>query len=101
MGIRGDIPLRIHFAPCRRHADSTSYDDHGTEADLVMDQLVAYGVPVVTFGADQSGTAAQRLWTPAHLSQAGIAVTIASDHPVVPVGYLAIYAGLNVPMEWN
>jgi imidazolonepropionase-like amidohydrolase len=107
MVIRGDIPLRIHshraddiltalrtIAPFKVRA----VIDHGTEADLVIDEILRYGVPVVTGPSFSARTKAELrhkgFWTPARLAEAGVVVAIASDHPVVPSEYLSVYAGV-------
>lgn len=107
MVIRRDIPLRIHshraddiltalrtIAPFNVRA----VIDHGTEADLIIDELKNYGVPIVTGPSFSARTKAELrhkgFWTPARLAEAGMTVAIASDHPVVPSEYLALYAGV-------
>lgn len=107
MVIRRDIPLRIHshrsddIATAYRVASEFGVRiviDHGTEADLLADQIRSWGVPVVTGPSFSTrGKAELRhkgFWTPARLIQAGIVTAIASDHPVVPAEYLALYAGM-------
>ncbi len=105
--MRGDIPLRIHshraddiltalrtVAPYKVRA----VIDHGTEADLIIEDIRRYGVPVVTgpsFSARSKAELRHKgFWTPARLAESGITVAIASDHPVVPSEYLALYAGV-------
>ncbi|AEJ39128.1 putative amidohydrolase [Sulfobacillus acidophilus TPY] len=107
--IRRDIPLRIHahraddiltalrvVAPYKVR----TVIDHGTEAHLIIDELKRADVPVVTgpsFAARSKAELRQKgFWTPVALARAGILTAIASDHPVVPAEYLALYAGLAV-----
>ena len=107
MVIRGDIPLRVHshrsddIATAHRVISEFKVRmviDHGTEADLLSEQILGWGVPVVTGPSFSTrGKAELRhkgFWTPARLIQKGIVTAIASDHPVVPAEYLPLYAGL-------
>lgn len=109
MVVRGDIPLRIH---CHRaddiataHRIATEFGlrwviDHGTEADVILDDVVRWGVPAVigpSFSArPKAELRYKNFQTPGILARAGVAIAIASDHPVVPSEYLGLYAGLAI-----
>jgi imidazolonepropionase-like amidohydrolase len=109
MVVRGDVPLRVH---CHRaddimtaHRIASEFGlrwviDHGTEADRIPEQVARWGVAAVigpSFGARSKAELRHKSFqTPGVLARAGIATAIASDHPVVPAQYLALYAGLAV-----
>ncbi|PSR28184.1 MAG: amidohydrolase [Sulfobacillus thermosulfidooxidans] len=107
--VRRDIPLRVHahraddiLTAIRigREFRINLVIVHGTEADLVIDQIKAAGVFVVT-GPSFSARTKQELrhkgfHTPAALVKAKIVTAVASDHPVVPAEYLRLYAGLTM-----
>ena len=109
MVVRGDLPLRVH---CHRADDIMTAHriaaefgvrwviDHGTEAHLIVDHVSRWDVPAVigpSFGSASKAELREKTFrTPGILARAGVPTAIASDHPVVPAMYLAIYAGLAV-----
>jgi imidazolonepropionase-like amidohydrolase len=109
MVVRGDVPLRIH---CHRADDILTAHrvaaefglrwviDHGTEADRVVEHVVRWGVPAVIGPSFATRVKLElkhmHFRTPGILARAGVLTAIASDHPVVPSEYLAVYAGLAV-----
>ncbi len=73
---------------------------HGTEAHLIADGLKNEGTRILAgpFLCDRSKPELKNL-TPANpgiLAEAGIPVAIITDHPVIPLQYLATCAGLAV-----
>lgn len=73
---------------------------HGTEAHLVADALAQTGAPVLCgpLLCDRSKPELRHLTpaNPAHLHAAGIPIGIITDHPVIPLQYLGVCAGLAV-----
>jgi imidazolonepropionase-like amidohydrolase len=99
--LRREIPWRQHchraddIATAMRLAEEFGYNlviDHGTEAYLLADRIAAAGIPVVTGPLLSSRTKVElrnrTLANPARLAAAGVEIAIATDHPVVPAGYL-------------
>lgn len=74
--------------------------EHGYEADLVLDRLKEHDVAVVFGPAFRCCGNTEELHfdfaTVAALDAAGVCVAHMTDHPIVPVGYLAVQAGLSV-----
>jgi imidazolonepropionase-like amidohydrolase len=109
MVLRREIPWRQHchraddIATALRIATEFGYDlviDHGTEAHLIADILAARSIPVV-IGPLLSGRSKvelrnKSLTSPAQLAAAGVSIAITTDHPIVPVHFLAYQAGLAV-----
>ncbi len=109
MVVRGDLPLRVH---CHRADDIVTAHrvasefgirwviDHGTEAHLILDHVTRWDVPAVIGPSFSTASKAElrgkTFRTPGLLARAGVATAIASDHPVVPARYLALYAGIAV-----
>jgi len=107
--LRREIPLRVHahraddIMTAVRIADEFKLRliiEHCTEGYLVADELAARGVmavvgPVITNRAkvELQGVT---LETARVLTEAGVPLAIMTDHPVVPVQYLALSAGLTV-----
>ncbi len=107
--LRHEIPWRQHchraddIATALRLAAEFGYDlviDHGTEGYLIADKIAAAGVPVVTGPLITSRSKVElrnrTLANPGLLAAAGIMVSIATDHPVVPVHLLIVQAALAV-----
>lgn len=74
--------------------------DHCTEGNIIVEQIKATGVPAIvgptmTFRTKVE-TKNKSFNTAAVLSNAGIKVAIMTDHPVIPIEYLPICAGLAV-----
>ena len=107
--LRREIPWRQHchraddIATALRLADEFGYDlviDHGTEGYLIADKIAAAGVPVVTGPLITARSKVElrnrTMANPGLLAAAGITVSIATDHPVVPVHLLIVQAALAV-----
>lgn len=73
---------------------------HGTEGHLIADEIQREGVRVLSgpILCDRSKPELKNLTpaTPGMLSQKGIPAAIVTDHPVVPIQYLPLCAGLAV-----
>ncbi len=73
--------------------------DHCSEGHLIVEDLVEEGYHVIvgpTFGhKSKYETKNKTFETPGILQRAGLKVAIMTDHPVIPVQYLAIMAGLS------
>ncbi|QUL98401.1 MAG: amidohydrolase [Candidatus Fermentithermobacillus carboniphilus] len=107
--LRKEIPLRVH---CHRADDimtalriAKEFDidislEHCTEGDKVAQAVRDSGVPV-TMGpslTDKSKLEVRDIGfaAPVALSKAGVKLAIITDHPVLPIQYLRISAGLAV-----
>lgn len=107
--LRKEIPLRIH---CHRADDimtairiAREFDidislEHCTEGDQVGEYVKASGFPV-TMGpslTDKSKLEVKDIGfaAPVALSKLGVKLAIITDHPVLPIQYLRICAGLAV-----
>ncbi len=104
-----EIPWRQHchraddIATGLRIAEEFGYRlviDHGTEAHLIADILAARDIPVVIGPLLTSRSKVElrnrSLATPGWLAAAGVTIAITTDHPVVPIHFLAYQAGLAV-----
>ena len=107
--LRREIPWRQHchraddIATAIRLADEFGYDlviDHGTEAHLLADIIAAKGIPVIIGPLFTSRSKVElrnrSLANPGRLARAGVTIAITTDHPVVPVNFLAYQAALSV-----
>lgn len=107
MVLRREIPWRQHahraddIGTALRLADEFGYDlvlDHGTEAHLLADVLAERGVPVLIgplFTTRSKVELRQRsMENPAKLADAGVEISIITDHPVVPINFLIYQAAL-------
>src|SRR5215471_17368050 len=107
--LRREIPWRQHchraddIATALRIAAEFGYDlviDHGTEAHLLADILAARNIPVVIGPLLTSRSKVElrnrSLTTPGQLAAAGVTIAITTDHPIVPVHFLAYQAALAV-----
>jgi imidazolonepropionase-like amidohydrolase len=107
--LRRQIPWRQHchraddIATALRIADEFGYDlviDHGTEAHLLADILAARDIPVIIGPLFTSRSKVElrnrSLANPGKLANAGITIAITTDHPVVPINFLAHQAALSV-----
>lgn len=107
--LKKEIPLRVH---CHRADDimtairiAREFDidisiEHCTEGDLMGEQVKASGYPV-TLGpslTDKSKLEVKDIGfaAPVALSKLGVKLAIITDHPVLPIQYLRICAGLCV-----
>ncbi|HBW20274.1 MAG: amidohydrolase [Streptosporangiaceae bacterium] len=107
--LRREIPWRQHchraddIATAMRIAAEFGYDlviDHGTEAHLLADIIAARGIPVIIgplFTTRSKVELRNRsLANPGKLASAGVTIAITTDHPVVPINFLAHQAALSV-----
>jgi len=107
--LRREIPWRQHchraddIATAIRIAEEFGYDlviDHGTEAHLLSDILAAKNIPVVIGPLLTSRSKVElrnrSLANPGKLAEAGVTIAITTDHPVVPINFLAHQAALSV-----
>jgi imidazolonepropionase-like amidohydrolase len=107
--LRRQIPWRQHchraddIATAIRIADEFGYDlviDHGTEAHLLADIIATRGIPVIIGPLLTSRSKVElrnrSLANPGRLANAGVTIAITTDHPVVPVNFLAHQAALAV-----
>ncbi len=107
--LRREIPWRQHchraddIATAIRIAEEFGYDlviDHGTEAHLVADLLVARNIPVIIGPLFTSRSKVElrnrSLANPGKLAAAGVTIAITTDHPVVPINFLVHQASLSV-----
>ncbi|HJB27093.1 MAG TPA: amidohydrolase [Firmicutes bacterium] len=73
---------------------------HGTEGYLIADTLAKANVPVITgpYLSNRSKPECTNLSpkNPAILTQAGCLTAICTDHPVIPIHYLPLCAGIAV-----
>lgn len=109
LALRGEIPWRQHvhraddIATALRLADEFGYRlviDHGTEAAELADVLAARHIPVVLgpliVGRAKTELRNRSLRTAGLLAQAGVRISIATDHSVVPIQLLVHQATLAV-----
>jgi imidazolonepropionase-like amidohydrolase len=107
--LRREIPWRQHchraddIATGLRIAEEFGYRlviDHGTEAHLLADILAARHIPVIIGPLLTSRSKVElrnrSLASPGKLAAAGVVIAITTDHPVVPIHFLAYQAGLAV-----
>jgi imidazolonepropionase-like amidohydrolase len=107
--LRREIPWRQHchraddIATALRIADEFGYElviDHGTEAHLLADVLAAKDIPVIIGPLFTSRSKVElrnrSLANPGKLAAAGVTIAITTDHPVVPINFLAHQAALSV-----
>lgn len=105
----GELPWRQHchraddIATALRVADEFGYRlviDHGTEAHLIADLIAARGVPVLIGPLMTSRSKVElrnrSLANPGLLADAGVEISIITDHPVVPVHFLVHQATLAI-----
>jgi len=107
--LRREIPWRQHchraddIATALRIAEEFGYElviDHGTEAHLLADILAAKNIPVIIGPLFTSRSKVElrnrSLDNPGKLAAAGVTIAITTDHPVVPINFLAHQAALSV-----
>jgi imidazolonepropionase-like amidohydrolase len=107
--LRREIPWRQHchraddIATAIRIADEFGYDlviDHGTEAHLLADIIAARGTPVIIGPLLTSRSKIElrnrSMANPGRLARAGVTIAITTDHPIVPINFLAHQAALSV-----
>jgi imidazolonepropionase-like amidohydrolase len=104
-----EIPWRQHshraddIATAIRIAEEFGYElviDHGTEAHLIADLIAEKGIPVLIGPLIVSRTKVEvrnrSTVNPGLLAKAGVEISIITDHPVCPIGYLVHQATLAV-----
>jgi len=104
-----EIPWRQHchraddIATAMRIAAEFGYRlviDHGTEAHLIADLLVARDIPVIIGPLLTSRSKVElrnrSIANPGRLAAAGVTIAITTDHPVVPINLLVTQAVLAV-----
>jgi len=114
--IKGEIPLKCHAHRCddiltavriAKEFGLKATLDHCTDGACIADELAEENFPAL-FGPPMISRSKpeldhRSLETPAILHKAGVSVSIISDAPVKPIGYLPMYAGLcaryGLPME--
>ncbi|MFC8302990.1 amidohydrolase [Specibacter sp. NPDC057265] len=109
MVLRREIPWRQHchraddIGTALRLADEFGYElviDHGTEAHLLADVLAQRGIPVLIgplfTTKSKPELRGRSLANPGKLDAAGVEISIITDHPVVPIGFLVHQATLAV-----
>jgi imidazolonepropionase-like amidohydrolase len=107
--LRRDIPFKVHahraddmFTAIRiaKEFNLRLTLDHCTEGHLIVEDLVEEGYPVVVGPSlsERSKIELRNLTfnTAGILSNAGMDVSLTTDHPVVPLHYLPICAGIAV-----
>ncbi len=107
--LRREIPWRQHchraddIATAIRIAEEFGYDlviDHGTEAYLLADLIADRNIPVIIGPLLTSRSKVElrnrSLANPGRLARAGVTIAITTDHPVVPINFLAHQAALSV-----
>ena len=107
--LRRDIPFKVHahraddiFTAIRigKEFNLRLTLDHCTEGHLIVEDLVEEGYPVVVGPSlsERSKIELRNLTfdTAGILSNAGMDVCLMTDHPVIPVHYLPICAGIAV-----
>ena len=105
--IRGELPVHFHahrlddILTARRIAKEFSLRYvivHGTAAHLAADMLARDGIDVLSgpILCDRSKPELKELTpaAPALLHQAGVRIAVITDHPVIPLQYLGVCAGL-------
>ncbi len=107
--IKKQLPLRIHchraddIMTALRIAEEFDIDislEHCTEGDKIAEAVANSGFPV-TMGpslTDKSKLEVKNIGfgAPVALSKAGVKLAIVTDHPVLPIHYLRICAGLAI-----
>jgi len=106
--LKREIPLKAHahraddiFTAIRiaKEFNLKMTLDHCSEGHLIVEDLVEEGYDAIvgpTFGhKSKFETKNKTFMTPGILQRAGVRVAIMTDHPVIPVQYLPIMAGLS------
>lgn len=109
MVLEKKIPWRQHchraddIATSLRVAEEFGYElvlDHGTEAHLVADLIAERGVPVLIGPLFTSRAKVElrnrSIANPGRLADAGVEISIITDHPVVPINFLIHQATLAI-----
>ena len=112
--LKQEIPFKVHahraddiFTAIRiaKEFDLKLTLDHCTEGHLIVEELVEEGYPVVVGPSlsEKSKIELRNLTfdTAGILSNAGLNVSITTDHPVVPVQYLPLCASIAIKHGMN
>ena len=107
--LKGEIPFKVHahraddmFTAIRiaKEFDIKLTLDHCTEGHLIAEELLEEGYPVIVGPSlsEKSKIELRNLTfdTAGILSNTGLNVSLTTDHPVIPVQYLPICAGIAV-----
>ena len=107
--LKGEVPLRVHAhraddimtaVRIAREFNLSLIVEHCTEGDKVAGRLAELSVPAVVGPVITNRAKVElqnrSLTTAAALIRAGVQVAIMTDHPVVPIQYLALSASLAV-----
>lgn len=107
--LKGEIPFKVHahraddmFTAIRiaKEFDIKITLDHCTEGHLIAEELLEEGYPVIVGPSlsERSKIELRNLTfdTAGILSNTGLNVSLTTDHPVIPVQYLPICAGIAV-----
>ena len=107
--LKGEIPFKVHahraddmFTAIRiaKEYDIKLTLDHCTEGHLIAEELLEEGYPVIVGPSlsERSKIELRNLTfdTAGILSNTGLNVSLTTDHPVIPVQYLPICAGIAV-----
>lgn len=104
-----EIPLKAHahraddimtIVRIAKEFDLDVTIEHCTEGHKIVDELVDAGFPAIV-GPSLTTRSKVELMdrsykTPGILAEAGVKVALMSDHPVIPIHYLPVYAALAV-----
>lgn len=109
MVLRREIPWRQHchrtddVATALRLAEEFGYDlvlDHGTEAHVIADVIAERNIPVLIGPLFTTKSKVElrgrSLANPGKLHDAGVEISIITDHPVVPINFLVHQCTLAV-----
>ena len=107
--LKGEIPFKVHahraddmFTAIRiaKEFDIKLTLDHCTEGHIIAEELLEEGYPVIVGPSlsERSKIELRNLTfdTAGILSNTGLNVSLTTDHPVIPVQYLPICAGIAV-----
>lgn len=107
--IEGELPLKTHahraddIMTALRIADEFAIDitiEHCTEGHKIAERLAEAGVPAIVGPSLTTRSKVEvkdrDFKTAAVLAEAGVKVALMSDHPVIPVDNLMVYAALAV-----
>ncbi|MCR8745765.1 amidohydrolase [Romboutsia lituseburensis] len=107
--LKGEVPFKVHahraddiFTAIRiaKEFDLKLTLDHCTEGHLIVEELVEEGYPVIVGPSltEKSKIELRNLTfdTAGILSNAGLDICLMTDHPVIPVQYLPLCAGIAV-----
>lgn len=107
--LKGEVPFKVHahraddiFTAIRiaKEFDLKLTLDHCTEGHLIVEDLVEEGYPVIVGPSltEKSKIELRNLTfdTAGILSNAGLDICLMTDHPVIPVQYLPLCAGIAV-----